>query len=143
MDSSDQHDQPGVDSARERLRTAATHALPRSPWQHPAEAPEASTLLRFALQRANADIGHASREELIAALSLIDTARSDLDALETALLLTARAEGLTWAQIAPALGLRSPQAAQQRYQRVSQRPTPEAVSDLNSDLNPDLDGGSA
>lgn len=104
------------------LRQAGALELPRQPWQHPSEPPEATALLRFALWRANQEIGHASAQELTAALSLLATARSDLDTLESALLLTARAEGLTWPEIAEALGLRSPQAAQQRFQRVSQRP---------------------
>lgn len=88
------------------------------------------TLLRYALWRANQKTDTASTEELRAALRLIESARSDLDTLEVALLLTARAEGLTWSQISEELGLRSPQAAQQRYQRVAQRPTSEAPADL-------------
>lgn len=131
MDSSSQHDPSDVDSAREQLRAAGAQELPRLPWQHPAEPPEAMSLLRLALQRANSTVGQASTSELTAALSLIETARSDLDTLEVALLLTARAEGLTWAQIAQALGLRSPQAAQQRYQRISQRP-----ADASADRDP-------
>ncbi|MGP9604500.1 MULTISPECIES: hypothetical protein [unclassified Brachybacterium] len=108
--------------ARRHLRTAGAQDLPPRPWQHPAEPPDAATLLRYALWRANRADGAASPEELKAALTMIETARSDLDSLEVALLLTARAEGMTWAEVAEALGLQSPQAAQQRYQRVSQRP---------------------
>lgn len=110
------------DDPTHMLRRAGAHELPRQPWQHPAEPPEATALLRFALWRANQEVGHASAEELTAALSLLATARSDLDSLESALLLTARTEGLTWPEISEALGLRSPQAAQQRYQRLAQRP---------------------
>lgn len=113
-------------AARRLLHAAGAHELPRQPWQHPAEPADDMTLLRDALWRANQRIDAASTEELRAALRLIESARSDLDTLEVALLLTARAEGLTWSQIAEELGLRSPQAAQQRYQRVAQRPTSEA-----------------
>jgi len=112
----------GAEAARRALLAAGAADLPRPPWQHPAALPEDTTLLRFALWRANQEQTDASRAELTAGLALIDSARSELDTLETALLLTARAEGLTWAQIADQLSLRSPQAAQQRFQRISQRP---------------------
>ena len=71
--------------------------------------------------RANASVGAASHEDLGAALTLIRAARSDLDALEAGLIFIARAEGLTWPEVAQHLGVRSPQAAQQRFQRVSTR----------------------
>ncbi|WP_193104354.1 hypothetical protein [Brachybacterium sp. FME24] len=118
-----------AEAARRLLHAAGGSELPRLPWQHPAEPADDMTLLRYALWRANQRIDAASTEELRAALRLIESARSDLDTLEVALLLTARAEGLTWSQIAEELGLRSPQAAQQRYQRVAQRPTSEAPAD--------------
>lgn len=92
------------------------------PWQHARELADDVTLLRFALWRSSRQVGSVPPEELAAALALIDSARSCLDTLETALLFTARAEGWTWPQVAEALGVRTPQAAQQRYQRVSQRP---------------------
>ncbi len=62
-----------------------------------------------------------------AGLALVESARSDLDALETALVFTARAEGLTWARVAETMGMRSPQAAQQRYQRTAERPVSSAT----------------
>src|SRR5699024_7549214 len=104
--------------ARRTLRTAGADALPHMPWQHPDAPPEDSTLLRFAVDRAGRRDGRAGVGELRAALRLLDSARSDPDSLEAALLLTARAEGLTWAQIAEDLGLRSAQAAQQRSRRA-------------------------
>lgn len=123
MHDTTENDPGTLGDARHRLQAAGAQDLPRRPWQHPAEPPDAATLLRFALWRANRADGAASLEELTAALAMIETARSDLDSLEVALLFTARAEGMTWAEIAEALGLRSPQAAQQRFQRISQRPT--------------------
>jgi len=57
-----------------------------------------------------------------AGLALISAARAELDGLETALLFLARAEGLTWPQISQSLGLRSPQAAQQRLDRLTAKP---------------------
>lgn len=61
--------------------------------------------------------------DLVAALSLIARARAEVDALEASLLFLARADGLTWAQIAFGLGLRSGQAAQQRCDRLIARAT--------------------
>lgn len=108
-------------AARQRLLEAGADDLPRFPWQHTKAPADDSTLLRYALWRANASVGAADHDDLRAALRLIDSARSDLDALEAGLLLVARAEGLTWPDVAEQLGVRSPQAAQQRFQRVSSR----------------------
>lgn len=111
-----------ITDARSVLLHAGAGDLPRQPWQHPKEPPDATALARFALWRATSQVGEGSTAELEAGLALIDSARSDLDALETALVFTARAEGLTWARIAEVMGMGSPQAAQQRYQRTSERP---------------------
>lgn len=110
-----------ADSARRRLCESGADQLPRLPWSHPHSTPDDQTLLRFAMWRANANVGAASHDDLRAALVLLESARSDLDALEAGLMLIARAEGLTWPDIATHLGVRSPQAAQQRFQRVSAR----------------------
>lgn len=110
------------EQARDLLLEAGAASLGRRPWQHPNEAPEDAALARFALWRATTATGTASIPEVEAGLALIASARSDLDTLETALVFTARAEGLTWGRIAEAMGLRSPQAAQQRYQRTAERP---------------------
>lgn len=110
-------------AARAALLATGAADLQRHPWQHPNEAPDATTLARFALWRAS-DLSDSTRTEALeAGLALIDLARSDLDSLETALVFSARAEGLTWARIAEIMGLRSPQAAQQRFQRAAERPT--------------------
>ena len=107
--------------ARRQLLDSGADELPRMPWQPPGVGPDDVTLLRFAMRQANASVGEASHQDLRAALSLIRTARADLDALEAGLILIARAEGLTWPEVARHLGVRSPQAAQQRFQRVSSR----------------------
>ena len=113
-----------VRDARALLLGAGASDLAPRPWQHPKEAPEDAALVRFALWRAASQVGSARTREVAAGLSLIESARSDLDALETALVFTARAEGMTWARIAEAMGKGSPQAAQQRYQRAAERPGP-------------------
>ncbi|GAA3570193.1 hypothetical protein GCM10022235_44310 [Kribbella ginsengisoli] len=58
---------------------------------------------------------------VVAALQLLPAARAEIDQLETGLLFAARGLGLTWAQMAQALGLNSPQACQQRLDRLTSR----------------------
>lgn len=110
-----------ADSARRRLVESGADRLPRFPWRPDNDVPDDSSLLRFALWRANSAVGQASHDDLRAALRLLESARADLDALELGLTFIARAEGLTWPDIAQQLGVKSPQAAQQRFQRVSTR----------------------
>jgi hypothetical protein len=52
-------------------------------------------------------------------LARIEAARRELDETERALIEAARAQGHGWAAIAAALGLRSRQAAEQRWLRLS------------------------
>ncbi|WP_217132461.1 DNA-binding protein [Streptomyces sp. AC558_RSS880] len=58
------------------------------------------------------------RADITAALSLVPRARAEMDELEVGLLEMARGRGMTWPEIAFGLGLRSPQAARQRYERL-------------------------
>lgn len=60
----------------------------------------------------------ADGAELLDALSALSRLRNTLDQWEPALIEAARGIGLTWAQIAPALGLASRQAAERRYLRL-------------------------
>ena len=60
-------------------------------------------------------------DDLVAALTLLPELRADLDAIETQLLRTARTKGMTWHDIAFSLGLNTPQAARQRYERLEAR----------------------
>ncbi|MGM7666717.1 hypothetical protein [Microbacterium sp. A93] len=115
------HELHEVAAARDRLLGAGADGLPRFPWQRAGSPPDDLTLLRFTLDRANSAVGHADHDDLRAALRLVESAREDMAALEAGLLLVARAEGLTWPDIAGQLGVKSPQAAQQRFQRVSYR----------------------
>lgn len=110
-----------LNAARQRLMDAGAERLPRFPWQSSGMRPDDVNLLRFAMWQANSLVGEASHDEIRAALRLVESARADLDALETGIMLIARAEGLTWPDIAEQLGVKSPQAAQQRFQRVSNR----------------------
>jgi hypothetical protein len=60
----------------------------------------------------------ADASQLLAVLVTLRRLRSHLDQWEPVLIDAARDRGLTWAQIAPALGLASRQAAERRYLRL-------------------------
>ncbi|GAA3294785.1 MULTISPECIES: DNA-binding protein [Dactylosporangium] len=106
-------------TAQARLTERGGDTLPRLPWLADGQPHDAYTLMRQALWRANNDPGALELpDDLLAAITLLATARAELDQLEAGLLFVARAEGLTWGQIAEPLGLRTAQAAQQRNERV-------------------------
>ncbi|MEU4192375.1 hypothetical protein AB0E69_10770 [Kribbella sp. NPDC026611] len=67
----------------------------------------------------------ADAEQLLVALGALSRVRRSLDHWEPVLIDAARAHGLTWAQIAPALGVGSRQAAERRYLRLK----PQAVDE--------------
>ncbi|GCE00503.1 DNA-binding protein [Embleya hyalina] len=67
--------------------------------------------------------------DITAALSLIPLARGEMDDLEAGLLRMARGREMTWQEIAFGLGLGTPQAARQRYERLLGRTTPESADD--------------
>ena len=109
-----------LNAARQQLLDAGGTAA-TFPWQPSGVKPDDVSLLRFAMWQANSSVGEASHNDIRAALRLVESARADLDGLESGLMLIARAEGLTWPDIAEQLGVKSPQAAQQRFQRVATR----------------------
>jgi hypothetical protein len=63
--------------------------------------------------------------DLTAALTLMPVVRAEVDRLEASLLLIARGQGMTWQELAFALGLGSAQAARQRYERLAHRTAPD------------------
>ena len=108
--------------ARDWLAARGGDELPRLPWLADSQPHDAVTLIRQALWRANTDRGALEvPDDLLAALALLAAARAEVDQLEAGLLFVARAEGLTWAEVARPLGLRTAQAAQQRHERVLAR----------------------
>jgi hypothetical protein len=120
--------------ARRRLLNAGAAALPRMPWCAQQQPPGAADLIQFALWRSRPGPGggaagtavagggaRTSPDELLAALTLLPAARAEVDQTEAALLFAARSHGLSWSQISQAMGLGSPQAAQQRFGRVTGR----------------------
>lgn len=103
--------------AQTRLTELAAADIAPRPWRPAPVPPSAVDLAQFALWRSNA----LNPEDLVQALTLLPAARAEVEGLEAGLLFTARSAGLTWAQIAQAMGFRSPQACQQHYTRLSAR----------------------
>lgn len=85
---------------------------------------EAVRLVAFLLSgsvAAEPDEPEVDRADITAALTLLPRTRGELDELEAGLLRMARGRGLTWQEIAFGLGLATPQAARQRYDRLTSR----------------------
>lgn len=103
-------------------RHAATDAQRRRQVHPSALGPhEAIRLVSFLLSGAalveegEPEVDHA---DVTAALSLVPLVRGEMDELEAGLLQMARGRGMTWPEIAFGLGLGTPQAARQRYERL-------------------------
>ena len=105
--------------ARRRLMDAGATSLPRAPWLHRSQPPSSIDLVRFAVWRGQT--GKVTDDEVEAALALLPTARAEMEQLETAVLFTARAQGMSWGRISRGMGLGSAQAALQRYDRLADR----------------------
>jgi hypothetical protein len=103
--------------ARQRLLGLGADALDARPWRPAPVPPSAVDLAHFALWR-SADL---ASEDILSALALLPAARAEVEGLEAGLLFTARSAGLTWAQMADAMGFNSPQACQQHYTRLAAR----------------------
>jgi hypothetical protein len=111
-------------TAARRERAAADHLLALGaddltarPWRPTPAPPSAVDLAHYALWR-SADL---APDAIASALALLPAARAEADGLETGLLFAARGAGLTWAQIADAMGFNSPQACQQHFNRLASR----------------------
>ncbi|GAA3444723.1 DNA-binding protein [Planomonospora venezuelensis] len=111
-----------------RLRYRQVH--PDVPGPH-----EAVRLVAFllagpaSLQDGEPEVDHA---DLVAALTLLPRVRAEFDDVEAALLKMARGRGMTWQEIAFGLGLGSPQAARQRYERLIERAAPDRMTGLQA-----------
>jgi hypothetical protein len=106
-------------AARDSL-TGLVELAPR-PWQPPPVPPSAVDLIHAFLWWSGRGGADEQRQAAVAALELLPAARAELDQLEAALLFTARGLDLTWARMADAVGLGSPQACQQRLDRLLTR----------------------
>lgn len=103
--------------AQERLLDLGAEGLEARPWRPAAVPPSAIDLAQFALWRS----AELDAEDLLEALALLPAARAEVEGLEAGLLFAARSAGLTWVQVAEALGFNSPQACQQHYARLVAR----------------------
>jgi hypothetical protein len=104
-------------AAQSRLTALARDVAMARPWRPAPVPPAAVDLVQLALWRAP----DLDQEDLLSALTLLPAARAEVDGLEAGLLFTARSAGLTWAQIAQAMGFNSPQACQQHFTRLTAR----------------------
>ncbi len=103
--------------ARDHIVAVGARELAARPWLPAPAPPSAVDLVQYALWR-SADL---EPDAIVSALALLPAARVEVDGLEDGLLFTARSVGLTWAQIADAMGFNSPQACQQHYNRLTSR----------------------
>jgi hypothetical protein len=95
------------------------HLHPEAP--SPGEVVGLTAALAGGMVPVAADEPAPDETDLAAALTLVPQARADLENVELALLTAARARGMTWQDIAFSLGLSTPQAAQQRRDRLRSR----------------------
>ena len=103
--------------AQDKLLDKGADQLQPRPWRPAPAPPSAVDLTQYAVWRSS----ELTPDELLGALSLLPAARAEFEGVEIGLLFAARSEGLTWAQIAEAMGFRSPQACQQYVNRLSAR----------------------
>ncbi|NUT06135.1 MAG: DNA-binding protein [Hamadaea sp.] len=103
--------------ATTRLLCLGADQLADRPWRPAPVPPSAVDLAHFALFRS----AELDTDAMLSALTLLPAARAEVEALESGLLFAARSAGLTWAQIAEAMGFNSPQACQQHFHRLAAR----------------------
>lgn len=103
--------------AQARLMALGADAIAERPWRPAPAPPSATDLALFALWRS----AELDPDDLAHALTLLPAARAEAEGLESGMLFAARSAGLTWAQIADAMGFKSPQACQQHFTRLTAR----------------------
>lgn len=86
-----------------------------------AAGPEASVEVQRLFETI-AELENADPGELLDALTVLRQVRNRLEEWEPALIGAARSRGVTWGQLAPALGVSSRQAAERRYLRLNPLP---------------------
>jgi hypothetical protein len=104
-------------AAREQLLAAGAKDLPARPWR-PAPVPLSAVDHPQSAAWRSAEL---TDDDLLAALALLPAARAEVEEVESGLLFLARSSGLTWAEMADAMGFSSPQACQQRFNRLAAR----------------------
>jgi hypothetical protein len=91
-----------------------------------------------AAQRA-ADSAPVSAVELLDALVLLRWAQAELASIEPILIAAARASGISWQALAPALGVASRQAAERRYLRSASAATDQPGATLDDRVQAERD----
>lgn len=89
----------------------------------------------------DARIGAAGGEQLLAALSALHALRASLAEWEPELITAARVAGVSWAALAPSLGVTSRQAAERRYLRLQPSATGEETGEGRIDAQRDRRAG--
>ncbi|MEV4603941.1 HSP18 transcriptional regulator [Amycolatopsis sp. NPDC049253] len=85
--------------------------------------------------------GAADAEQLLAALSALHALRASLAEWEPELITAARVAGVSWAALAPSLGVTSRQAAERRYLRLQPSATGDATGEGRIDAQRDRRAG--
>ncbi|WP_020672246.1 hypothetical protein [Amycolatopsis nigrescens] len=91
------------------------------------EPADAIRLIEAALEAAR--VGATDTARVLDALAALRGVRDELAAWEPELITAARAEGVSWAVLAPALGVASRQAAERRYLRLQPSVTGETTGE--------------
>lgn len=89
----------------------------------------------------DARTGAADGEQLLAALSALHALRASLAEWEPELITAARVAGVSWAALAPSLGVTSRQAAERRYLRLQPSATGEETGEGRIDAQRDRRAG--
>ncbi|GAA4261460.1 hypothetical protein [Dactylosporangium darangshiense] len=103
--------------------TPATGAGPPPEGRELVEIVAAVAATAQAVQQPAVDSPRVSSADLLDALVLLRWAQTELANLEPVLIAAARAAGISWQALAPALGVASRQAAERRYLRSAATPT--------------------
>jgi alkylhydroperoxidase family enzyme len=103
--------------------STSSNAARPAPEVGPCDLAAAVTVLAATVGRA--ERGTAGGNELLDALTALRRVRGELAAFEPALIAAARACGVSWQALAPAMGVASRQAAERRYMRSTAAPTDE------------------
>jgi hypothetical protein len=107
--------------------------------EDPPTALEALESISGVLTRATNGDDAVETAELLHALAMLRQLREELAAWEPRLIEAARQQGVSWAQLAPALGVASRQAAERRYLRVRPATADEAGSTADERIQAERD----
>ena len=120
------------EEARTRLEAAVRDGrLPKAPKDSWAATRTVDLIGRVLLATTYGTSGGIEEIEpacLADALTLLGKARQDVDRLEAELIMLARTQKLTWRFVGEALGLQSPQAAAQRWMRLTGNTQPSTAT---------------